>query len=93
MSACERARRLRNLLTSQQSDYDPGLGSVYRTAPGAIKYGAAVGATRLEFAGDVNYTLAPSWSFFAQGGYQFAVSPSSTRRNGAEGIFGLHLTW
>jgi len=50
-------------------------------------------ATRLEFAGGVNYTLAPSWSLFVQGGYQFAVAPANIRRNGAEGIFGLHFTW
>jgi len=50
-------------------------------------------ATRVEFAGGVKYTLAPSWSLFAQGGYQFAVAPSSIRRNGAEGAFGVHFTW
>lgn len=50
-------------------------------------------ATRLEFAGGVNYTLAPSWSLFVQGGYQFAVAPSGIRRNGAEGDFGVHFTW
>ena len=50
-------------------------------------------ATRVEFAGGVKYTLAPSWSLFVQGGYQFAVAPSSIRRNGAEGIFGLHFIW
>ena len=50
-------------------------------------------ATRLEFAGGVKYTLAPSWSLFAQAGYQFAVAPSSIRRNGAEGDVGLHFTW
>jgi outer membrane autotransporter protein len=50
-------------------------------------------ATRLEFAGGVNYTLARSWSFFAQAGYQVAVAPASIRRNGAEGDVGLHFTW
>jgi outer membrane autotransporter protein len=50
-------------------------------------------ATRLEFAGGVNYTLARSWSFFAQAGYQFAVAPANVRRDGAEGIFGLQFTW
>ncbi|MBV9014482.1 MAG: autotransporter domain-containing protein [Alphaproteobacteria bacterium] len=51
-------------------------------------------ASRLEFAGGVTYKLNPSWSFFGQLGYQFAVGgPSNTSRDGVKGDIGLRFTW
>jgi len=50
-------------------------------------------ATRLEFAGGISYKLNQNLSFYAQGGYQFAVAPSDVRRDGIKGDFGLRFTW
>jgi outer membrane autotransporter protein len=49
-------------------------------------------ATRLEFAGGVTYKLNPSWSFYAQAGYEFATE-SNIRRDGVKGDLGLRVTW
>jgi hypothetical protein len=50
-------------------------------------------ATRLEFAGGLTFKIQPNLSFYAQAGYQFAVSPSDARRNGVKGDIGLRYTW
>ena len=49
-------------------------------------------AIRLEFAGGVTYKLNPSWSFYAQAGYEFATE-SNIRRDGVKGDLGLRVTW
>jgi outer membrane autotransporter protein len=50
-------------------------------------------ATRLEFAGGLTYKLQPNLSFYAQAGYQFAISPNLARRDGVKGSAGLRYTW
>jgi outer membrane autotransporter protein len=50
-------------------------------------------ATRLEFAGGLTYKLNTKFSFYTQAGYQFAVGPDNTRRDGFKGDIGLRYTW
>jgi outer membrane autotransporter protein len=50
-------------------------------------------ATRLEFAGGLTFKHDANLSFFAQAGYQFAISPSLARRDGVKGSAGLRYTW
>jgi outer membrane protein OmpA-like peptidoglycan-associated protein len=49
--------------------------------------------TRLEFAAGATVKINADLSFYAQAGYEFAVSPSIARRNGVKGDFGLRLTF
>jgi outer membrane autotransporter protein len=46
-------------------------------------------ATRLEFAGGMTFKLNTNLSFYTQAGYQFAVGPDDTRRDGFKGDIGL----
>ena len=50
-------------------------------------------ATRLEFAGGLTYKLNTNLSFYAQTGYEFAISPKDARRDGVRGDIGLRYTW
>jgi len=50
-------------------------------------------ATRLEFGGGVTVKAASRLSFYAQAGYQFAVSPDNARRDGVKGDVGVHYQW
>jgi outer membrane autotransporter protein len=50
-------------------------------------------ATRLEFAGGLTYKLQSNLSFYAQGGYEFAVAPNNVQRDGVKGDIGLRYTW
>jgi outer membrane autotransporter protein len=51
-------------------------------------------ATRLEFAGGITARVNSSLSFYAQGGYQFAVGDTAGgERQGVSGDLGLRVTW
>jgi outer membrane protein OmpA-like peptidoglycan-associated protein len=50
-------------------------------------------STQLEFAGGATVKINANLSFYAQAGYEFAVSPSIARRNGVKGDVGLRLTF
>ena len=51
-------------------------------------------ATRLEFAGGMTARVNSSLSFYAQGGYQFAVGDTAGgERQGVSGDLGLRVTW
>ena len=51
-------------------------------------------ATRLEFAGGITAKVNSSLSFYAQGGYQFAVGDTAGgERQGVSGDLGLRLNW
>ena len=51
-------------------------------------------ATRLEFAGGITARVNSSLSFYAQGGYQFAVGDTAGgERQGVSGDLGLRITW
>jgi outer membrane autotransporter protein len=51
-------------------------------------------ATRLEFAGGITARVNSSLSFYAQGGYQFAVGDTAGgERQGVSGDLGLRFTW
>jgi hypothetical protein len=41
----------------------------------------------------VTVSVGPQLGFYAQAGYQFAVSPSDARRDGVKGDIGLRYTW
>lgn len=50
-------------------------------------------ATRLEFMAGVTFRHNANLSFFAQAGYQSAVSPNDAKRDGVKGDIGLRYTW
>jgi outer membrane autotransporter protein len=50
-------------------------------------------ATRLEFGGGLTYKYSTSLSFYAQAGYQIAIAPSDTQRDGIKGDVGLRFSW
>ena len=51
-------------------------------------------ATRLEFGGGITAKVNSSLSFYAQGGYQFAVGDTAGgERQGVSGDLGLRINW
>jgi outer membrane autotransporter protein len=50
-------------------------------------------ATRVEFAGGLTFKINDYLSTYVQAGYQFAIAPSNTTRDGVKGDLGLRFNW
>ena len=73
--------------------HDWGAEAVLSSPGSAVQVPLLETATRLEFAAGATVRINADLSFYAQAGYEFAVSPSVARRNGVKGDFGLRFTF
>jgi outer membrane autotransporter protein len=78
------------VLANVWRDWGAGVNTIFGPDPVPL----AEQATRLEFAGGFSAKILPGLSFYAQAGYQFAVSGTDGgRRDGVKGDVGVHYTW